>query len=45
MPIPQVVRIDPRDLDKNKAIGVVFLLMLEVYLNLLMLLKIKLNLI
>ena len=22
MPIPQVVRIDPRDLDKNKAIGV-----------------------
>lgn len=22
MPIPQIVRIDPRDLDKNKAIGV-----------------------
>ena len=22
MPIPQVVRIDPRDLDKNKAVGV-----------------------
>jgi phage baseplate assembly protein W len=22
MPIPQVIRIDPRDLDKNKAIGV-----------------------
>jgi hypothetical protein len=22
MPIPQVVRIDPRDLDKNKAIGI-----------------------
>ena len=22
MPIPQVVRIDPRDLDKNKAVGI-----------------------